>query len=170
MLPQTIDEVIDRLNQIISDAQKSGSRTGYFPAIYLQVTKEIKQKIGEGFFENNERMEKLDVVFANRYLDACQNYNEQQPVCGSWRIAFEASKSWKPLVIQHLFLGMNAHISFDLGIAAATVSPGNSIHEIYTDFYRVNKVLASLIDKVQENLSGIWPLLKPLDWIMGRIG
>ncbi len=168
MLPQTIDEVIDYLSEIVQQCQKPGNRKGYFPAIYLQVTEEIRNKIGEGFFENNERMEKLDVVFANRYLEAYQNYNDQQHVSESWRIAFEASKSWSPLVLQHLFLGMNAHISFDLGIAAATVAPGNSIHELYTDFFRVNKVLASLIDKVQNNLSAIWPFLKPIDWFMGR--
>jgi len=64
---------------------------------------------------------------------------------------------------------MNAHIGLDLGIAAATVSYGKDIESLYTDFRAINSILSSLINKVQENLSAIWPLLKPIDWFAGRI-
>ncbi|MEZ5198533.1 MAG: DUF5995 family protein [Bacteroidales bacterium] len=140
-----------------------------FPFLYLNVTIEIKNKLAEGYFDNTDLIEKLDVVFANRYLQAYRDYEQRKPISASWQVAFEATNLWKPLVIQHLFLGMNAHISFDLGIAAATVAPGNSIHNIKTDFERVNEILSSKINPVQDNLSAIWPFLKPIDWIMGNI-
>jgi len=48
-------------------------------------------------------MEKLDVVFANRFIEAIYNYNNNKPVTMAWQIAFSAANKWRLLVIQHLF-------------------------------------------------------------------
>ena len=63
---------------------------------------------------------------------------------------------------------MNAHISLDLGIAASEVQPTN-IDALQDDFNKINEVLGSLIDEVQNELSAIfWPL-KPIDWVLGGV-
>jgi F420-0:gamma-glutamyl ligase-like protein len=72
-------------------------------------------------------------------------------------------------VLQHLLLGINAHISLDLGIAAATVAPGSSIATIKNDFDKINAILASQVDTVEVQLAGIFPLLKPIDRLAGRL-
>jgi len=169
ILPKTIDEVVDHLEKIVSDAVNYNNRIGYFASLYLRVTKEIRNKINAGYFENNQLIEKLDVVFANRFLEAYNRHKDHEPVTASWRVAFGSTNSWPPLVIQHLFLGMNAHIGLDLGIAAATVSPGESIGKLQSDFYKVNSILSSMINTVQKNLATIWPLLKIIDWLAGRL-
>ena len=168
VLPKTIDEVIIHLDEIINHSEEKGSRMGYFAALYKRVTVAVKEKIEEGYFDDNERMERLDVVFANRYLEAYYNYWAEGKCTASWKLAFEETKRWKPLVIQHLFGGMNAHIGLDLGIAAATVQR-NNIESLHADFNKINEVLSSLVDEVQNELSDIWPLLKPIDWIAGRL-
>lgn len=169
MLPVTIDEVIQQLDEIVLQAKKNNDRSGYFPALYKKVTIEIKNKINEGYFDDNKRMEKLDIVFANRYLEAWSNNQNGVECSESWELSFLASKKWSPLVIQHLFLGMNAHISLDLGIAAASISTENNILDLKPDFYKINEVLSSLVDDVQNELATIWPLLKPVDWLAGRL-
>ena len=169
MLPTTIDEVIEQLDLIINKSIGDESRLGYFPSLYRKVTLKVKEKIADGYFDDNERMEKLDVIFANRYLEAYHNLHEVKSYTRSWRLSFDNTKSWSPLVIQHLLLGMNAHISLDLGIAAAEVSQGKDIQMLHSDFLKINKILSSLVDEIQDQLSGMWPLLKPIDWIAGRM-
>lgn len=159
MQAQTIAEVISRLEEIILLAEKNADRTGYFAALYKQVTVAVAGKIKEGnFFADNVRMEKLDVVFANRYLDAYDNYKQGLPCSASWKLAFDAALSWKSMVIDHLMLGMNAHIGLDLGIAAATVAPGASINALQDDFNKINIVLNSLVNEVKNDLFSMWPL------------
>jgi hypothetical protein len=84
-------------------------------------------------------------------------------VSKSWRLAFEAEDDWWPLVLQHLLLGMNAHINLDLGIAAASVAPGSALKELQPDFIRINGILASLVDDVGDRLARIWPMLGIMD-------
>lgn len=169
MLPETINEVIADLEKLLIQCTEKHDRKAYFIALYLKVTQEVKNKIRENYFQNNELMEELDVVFANRFLEAFYNYDNNKPVTASWQIAFSSTKKWRPLVLQHLFLGMNAHIGLDLGIAAATVAHGKDIELLNSDFRAINSILSSLINKVQDNLSSIWPLLKPIDWYAGKL-
>ena len=68
-------------------------------------------------------MEKLDVIFANRYIKAYYQYQTQQPASKTWEAAFVEADNYWIIVLQHLLLGMNAHINLDLGIAAAQISP-----------------------------------------------
>jgi Family of unknown function (DUF5995) len=161
MSATTISEVISQLDEIIQQAIQNSDRAGYFAALYKQVTVAVSNKINEGnFFADNERMEKLDVVFANRYLEAYSNYKSGKPCSASWQLAFDAAKTWKPLVIDHLMAGMNAHIGLDLGIAAATVAPGNAINNLKGDFDKINVVLNGLVNEVKAALFSMWPLSK----------
>jgi Family of unknown function (DUF5995) len=160
MAANTIAEVIEQLNGIINQAEQNADRVGYFAALYKRVTIAVSEKIKEGYFDNNVRMEKLDVVFANRYLEAYENYIAGKPCTSSWQLAFDATRSWKPMVIHHLLAGMNAHISLDLGIAAGTVSPGAAIQDVHNDFNKINTILNELVDEVKSELFEMWPLSK----------
>jgi len=168
-LPNTIDEVIDQLTEILTWSKENGNRLGYFPALYNRVTMEVKKKIDQDYFDDNDRMEQLDVIFANRYIEAFNEYRNNNICTQSWQLAFDTTKLWHPLVLQHLLLGMNAHISLDLGIAAATVTDGKNIDSLRDDFMKINEVLGALVDNVQDQLSRMWPLLKPIDWIAGQL-
>ena len=161
----TIDQVIAALETIIQDAEQNNSTFGYFAVLYQKVTKKVKEGIENGFFEDNPRMEILDVIFAKRYLDAYDAYQNNQPLTDSWKRTFElAEDSWLT-VIQHLLLGMNAHINLDLGIAAAEVEKGQNIESLHNDFNKINEILSSLVHEVQNTLAYIWP---PLRWILKK--
>lgn len=164
----TIDEVIERLDAVIARARRDNSRLGYFPALYRKVTVSVKEGIREAFFEDGERMERLDVVFANRYLEAIAAREVGDRATRAWEASFAAAGSWWPIVLQHLLLGMNAHINLDLGIAAARTAPGAELPGLEGDFNRINEVLGRLVDGVKEELAAIWPRLSWLDRLAGN--
>ncbi len=160
MKASTISGVIEQLDAIVIHSVATADRAGYFAALYKRVTIAVAHKINEGYFDDAVRMEKLDVIFANRYLDAYQNYKDGNPCSASWQLAFDTTKSWRPMVIHHLLAGMNAHISLDLGIAAATVSPDTMINDIQNDFNKINAILIGLVNEVKADLFAMWPLSK----------
>lgn len=155
----TIDDIIKALDEIILLSEQHNDTLGYFAALYRKVTKQVREGIQSGFFEDGPRMEKLDVVFAKRYLDAYYAYAKGVPTTASWNKAFELSTQYWPIVLQHLLMGMNAHISLDLGIAAAEISKGQQLEDLHEDFNKINEILSSLINEVQRELAMIWPTL-----------
>lgn len=162
---QTIDEVLEALDGIIKQAGENNDTAGYFAALYRKVTARVKQGIANNEFEDGVRMEKLDVIFASRYIDAYVGWKNHQPITASWKKAFDITTDYWPIVLQHLLMGMNAHINLDLGIAAVQVSTGNNIHTLQNDFNRINTILSSLVSEVQNELAEIWPRLK---WILQK--
>lgn len=157
MAASTIKEVIEQLNEIVNHSIATGSRMGYFAVLYKSVTASVAQKINEGYFDDGPRMEKLDVLFANRYLDAYDAYAAGKACTTSWQLAFDAARQWKPMVMHHLLLGMNAHISLDLGIATASISPGDKINDIHNDFLKINALLIAMVNEVKLKLFSMWP-------------
>ncbi|MEM7032949.1 MAG: DUF5995 family protein, partial [Chloroflexota bacterium] len=93
-------------------------------------------------------------------------YRDQKPLTAAWQIAFESAPRWRPIVLQHLLLGMNAHINLDLGIAAATVAPGAKLASLQDDFNKINAILETLVDDVKNELSEIWYPLALLNRLM----
>lgn len=166
--PRTIDDVINRLDEVLAWSRRSKSRLGYFAALYRKVTIRVKDGIARGEFADGPRMERLDVIFAGRYLDAFDRYRAGKPPTQPWQVAFETADRWWAIVLQHLLLGINAHINLDLGIAAAQTSPGPALASLRGDFDKINEILASLVDGVQHELATVWPWLKVLDWVGGR--
>ena len=120
------------------------------------MTEAVRDGILAGQFEDGARMEKLDVLFANRYLQAWSQYRQGKAPTQSWRLAFDACKNHAPIVLQHLILGINAHINLDLGIAAALTAPGDEITGLQKDFEKINEIIAALTDDMQSKLEHIW--------------
>ena len=77
MQAHTIEQVIALLRAIIETEIAENSKLAFFPILYKKVTEAVKEVMDKKEFENNERMEKLDVVFANRYLQAYTQFKEQ---------------------------------------------------------------------------------------------
>ncbi len=160
---KTIDEVLDQLDAIIGEAKKNNDPLGFFAYIYRRTTAQIKLAITDKQFEDNERMEKFDVHFANKYLDAHRDYISGRPVCSPWAAAFDI-KNDKLTILQHIILGMNAHINYDLGMSAAEFSSVGELESMKNDFMKVNDVLASLVDELQVKVGRVSRLMFLLDW------
>lgn len=164
---KTIDEVITELENIKAECRYENSTLGFFALLYCEVTKNVKQGIADKIFEDNSRMEILDILFANRYIDAYRSYQKNEIVTTSWEVAFQSSKE-PLLILQQIFLGINAHINLDLGIAAAETMDGKNVQDIENDFNSINSLLGEMIDSFQERLNTASPFFKWIDKLAGN--
>lgn len=161
---KTIDEVLSELDRIIEQTVKENNFLGIFAYVYRRTTAQVKVAIEEKQFEDNQRMEHLDVAFANLYLMAYQNYTNNKSCSVPWKISFDA-KNDAITILQHIILGMNAHINLDLGIASSTFDPGCNLTDMKNDFLKINLILKGLINEMQNRISKVSRLMIILDWI-----
>lgn len=166
-MPGTIDAVVERLAGIVEDCRRRDDPAGYFAALYRQVTVRVRDGIAAGAFADGGRMARLDVVFAGRYLDAYDCFGRGDPCTRSWREALDGARDEDLTILQHLFLGMNAHINLDLGIAAAAAG-GPKEAGLREDFDRLNGIIGRLVDGTQRAVAEFAPLLDVLDRIGAR--
>jgi Family of unknown function (DUF5995) len=164
-----VDGVLAALRTVVDDAARAGDRTGLFAAVYRQVTAAIARGLADGLFDDAERLNRFDAVFAGRYLTALEAWRDGRDPGRSWRLAFRAAEDTDLVLVQHVVLGINAHINLDLAVAAAQTSPGDEITGLKNDFERINDVLIDVLCELQGALNELSPLLGGLDKILGRI-
>lgn len=164
----TVEGVLVALDQILERALEQGDRVGYFAAIYRKVTAKVAEGIATGFFDDPVRMNRLDVTFATRFFVALADYEQGSKPSRSWEVAFAASSAARPLIVQHLLLGISAHINLDLGIAAADTATGGDLPGLRRDFDRVNEILAVLSIGIERDLVSVSPWIGLLSRIGGR--
>jgi hypothetical protein len=164
-----LEDVVDDLDVIIERAIQDRSALGIFPSMYRAVTVGVQEAVRVGFFNHNEAMEQLSVVFADRYLDAYSAMREDRAVTEAWRVSFAAAMEPKRrMVVQHLLSGMTAHINLDLGIATASVAAEDP-ESMYVDFFRVNQMLYEQVNGFQQMLNGVSSRMGWLDRIGGTL-
>lgn len=168
MTVQDIDGVVDALADVVHEAQVTGDRVGFFAALYRQVTVEVRAAIHSGQFDDGARMDRFDTLFGNRYFDAYDAWRRDRSGPRCWRVAFGLLSDPGTVIVQHLILGVNAHINLDLAIAAANTNPGTAIHELRHDFLLINDILTRVVLAVQKALDADSPYLWLLDKLDGR--
>jgi hypothetical protein len=164
---RTLDETVAALDDIVARCAARDDRVGYFAAMYVAVTSTVRRRVLDGTFADGPRMERFVSRFAARYLDAHDAWRAGRPCPESWRAAFELAGRWRPVILQHLLLGMNAHINLDLGVTASEVPAGVPLDAVRADFDAVNDVLGELVDGCQGALGEVSPWLGLADRIGG---
>lgn len=164
--PESIEGVLDRLDRILDEARRRGDRSGYFAALYRNVTRRVQAGIESGRFEDPDRMERFDVLFARRYLKAFDRHQSGVPVPECWSVSFEADDEASHLILQHLVLGMNAHINFDLPAAALEVNGPDGLPALKRDFFEITSLLTEMLNQVQDAIGDVSPWI----WVLDRIG
>jgi hypothetical protein len=164
----SVDDVLGALDAIVDQARRVGSRAGYFAAIYRTMTATVQEGVTEGVFDDAARMERLLVVFARLYFDALDQLHSGGRPARSWVVAFDAAEQWRPLVLQHVLLGVNAHINLDLGIAAAATAQGAELPAMRRDYDRINEIIASLVRQVRDRIASVSPWIGLADRAGGR--
>lgn len=162
---KTIEEVITKLDEIIARSILENSPIGYFACTYRSMTVAVLNGVKNKKFEDEKRMIALDLEFARRYFDALENYQNNKKCTNAWFTAFEAAKNKDLLIMQHIVLGINAHINLDLGVSAAAIMPYRKVNALKNDFDKINEVIASINQKVQDSLSKICYPVELMDQI-----
>jgi uncharacterized membrane protein len=108
-----MDARLDRL------PAESGSRREFLRT-YRRTTAAVGAAVEAGVFEDERWVEAWDVAFAGLYLAALDaDLDGTGGVPQPWRHAFDAPASLHPL--QHVLLGINAHVNHDLPQALLAV-------------------------------------------------
>jgi hypothetical protein len=165
---ESIDRVLAQMDEIIEESLDNASRAGIFACIYRRTTAAIKSAIERKTFDDNHRMVIFDVNFADLYLSAYRGFKQNQEISRSWAVSFESNRE-ELAVIQHLIMGMHAHISLDLGIAAAETMQSEHINKLLNDYAKINHILAALTDSMQASINRISPVMSVLDIIGGKM-
>jgi Family of unknown function (DUF5995) len=162
---QTIADVARNIDRILDWSIEAQSTIGYFAALYKRVTVAIGDAIDDGVFDDGPRMERLDVAFARRYFNALNAYfypGEYDELTLPWEVAFVGDKNDnQSTMLQHMLTGLNAHITFDLGLAAVAIAP-DSLAALETDFNRVNAVLCSQIPGMLDVVQQLSPVVRQI--------
>jgi len=153
---------LEELRELIDWSRAQGSRLGYFAALYTHVGLAVEHALAGGEFQHPRSLQRLNDVFFARYLAAFRAHRDGQTTSGAWAAAFKAAASRRPCIIQHLMLGMNAHINLDLAIAVAEAIPPAELDAFHADFDHMNGLLSGLVDTITKDIARAWPFLR---WI-----
>ena len=165
----SFDDVLARFDTEIATARAQAGRWGYFACLYRAVTIRVREGCQQGAFEDPARMERLVGRFAEMYFDALNRWRMGIRPTRAWKVAFETASKPGLLVLQHMALGINAHVNVDLAVATAFVAGEQPISGLKADFDAINERLASLIDEIEGALATKDKLIAGADVVLGRL-
>ena len=166
--PETIDDVVRTLGQVVDWSIKAESHIGYFAALYKRITLAIHQAVDDGVFDNGRLIEELDVAFGRRYFNALNAYlhpDKYQGLTLPWGVTFVGDQDDQAIILQHMLAGLNSHITFDLGLGLLAVA-GNSLDTLRGDYLRVNDVLCAQIPGIVKVVDQLSPDLRWARWLI----
>ncbi|MFB6310700.1 MAG: DUF5995 family protein, partial [Salinirussus sp.] len=165
-------DVNDRLNRLRDVLRDAGDRRAIFLTIYARMTRDVREGLDRGNFENPDWMADYVVAFAEYYREAFLAFEQGRlnAVPKPWRIAFGTSLAGDGLVMQDAFLGISAHINYDLAYAVRDAGIEGNRASKYADHRRINDVLAGLVDAQQEALADLYaPGIDAVDAALGPL-
>jgi hypothetical protein len=169
---RTLDDVVHGLNALESQFRERRDRRGIFLTLYGVVSTEMRARVAQRRFHDNEWVHRYAVAFANLYREALGHYDagRMADVPKAWRLCFDAAAAGTGLVLQDMFLGVNAHVNSDLPLALSAVSidPDRALR--YSDHSAVNAVLGSVTDRATRRIAALYaPGLTAMDDCAGQL-
>lgn len=145
-----LEPTIERLRGAALDADDA---EGFFAAMYARVTDRVRTAIAAGRFGDGDAMERFARTFADWYLGPRAG---DRPVPGCWRAATDVAADRRLLIVQHLLLGINAHVNHDLPQVVVELA-GNepSIDHLRADFDAINTILAETQPDILRDLGRV---------------
>jgi hypothetical protein len=108
----SIDGVVAAMQDRLDGLPPQKEHRREFLSTYQRTTVAVATAVSDGVFEDGPWVEEWDIAFANLYLAALDADLTGGRASRPWRLAFDAPPDLKPL--QHVLLGINAHINYDL--------------------------------------------------------
>ncbi len=126
-----------------------------FNRMYLDVTRQVNHRLGEGFFADPEFMTRLDVTFAGLYFAASDAADDLAAVPTAWQPLIEQRHNKAIEPIQFALAGMNAHINHDLPLAVvdtcATLATAPAAGTHLADYQKVDQLLDAAEQSVRRS-------------------
>lgn len=165
-----------RMQQLSRDWTGRGDRRAIFADAYATMTSGMVEAIQRGEFGDCAWVDRLLHRFADYYFDAIDLYESGGECPQVWRHALGAAAAADLHPLQHLFLGINAHINYDLAFALADVLDDWDLlddprrNHRHSDHDAVNLIIARTVDVVQSQVvEPLSPAMGLLDRMLGPI-
>src|SRR5712691_1058827 len=163
---QSIEDAVQGFTQLEQIFYDRRDRRAIFVTAYLNITRAVKLRVEENWFQDNAWVTRYAVSFANLYRQALLAFErgDAESLPKAWKISFETSVNGTGLVMQDLVLGINAHINHDLSLALIEVSIDPERATRHQDHTAVNQVLQAATGLLTDRISSMFaPLLSILD-------
>jgi len=153
-------------------------RRAIFLLCYARMTRNTMASLDNGIFHDPHWVESLLERFAEYYFIAVKAYEtDPQSTPAVWRQTFRATSDPRTRAVQHLMLGVNAHINYDLVLALIDMLdpewqafPQKQRLQRYADHCQINQIIAGTIDEVQDEvLERYSPAMDLIDRAFGRL-
>jgi hypothetical protein len=174
------------MTTLIDQWEAAHDRRAIFLGCYRLMTRNMLDAIEAGRFHDGVWVSQLLGRFADYYFAALDRFEQDEPNTPPvWKLAFDATRDEDVMTLQHLLLGVNAHINFDLIFslydllqdewAAATPELREQRH---ADHEMVNRIIGETVDAVQDQVveqfspwtDRLDKLLGPVDeWLISRL-
>lgn len=167
--PDETERRIRRLVRVMDkhwrDLDEACDPAAVFALTYLYTTEVIGDYVLAGYFDDGNHTAVIQVAFAALYFASFDAVASGAPGDASkpWREAFEAGAAGRTSVLEDVFLGMNAHINYNLGV----VMEATGLHDAEgrsrkPDHDRINDVLAVIVEPLSQMLADHYdPSLAP---------
>ena len=169
---ESVDDAAERLRRLETLLRDRSDRRAVFLTIYTRMTERVQSRIAGGGFADPEWMRAYTATFTNYYRRAFLAFErgELGAVPDPWRIGFSTAIRGDALVIQDAFLGINAHINYDLALTLRDVGIDADRESKLADHRAVNEVLARLVDAQQTALAELYAAgVADVDAAFGRL-
>lgn len=165
-----MENVIDRMRSLSEAWLGAGDRRALFIQAYQTMTSNMLSAIESRQFLDGDWVGALLDRFADYYFVAVDAFDRRDGSCPVvWRDALAACEASHLHPLQLLFLGINAHINYDLAFALNDVLPDwadlapERRRQRKQDHDGVNRVIERTVDAVQ---SGV---IEPASPVMGLV-
>jgi Family of unknown function (DUF5995) len=154
--PQSIADVLATMKTIDSTCSK-GDGLKWFNWLYLQVTRQVENRVAAGGFADPGWLTKLDIQFATLYFSALNGYLNGSLCPGCWSAMFDVRDQTAIARIQFALAGMNSHINHDLPLAIiatckiTNIAPAHATPQ-YDDYTSLNPTMDALIEEAEKTL------------------
>ena len=171
------NSVVDKMMETVKKFEANKDNRTIFLHCYSMMTANMLLAIEQNKFHDTQWVNQLLNRFADYYFKAlsCYDCGEETPTV--WKEVHKAAASKKLHVIQHLLLGVNSHINYDLVLTLydmlspewADLSDEMRVKR-YQDHCLVNLIIGETIDKVQDEVVEKYsPSMDVIDKLMGRL-
>lgn len=121
--PKSVHEALEALVAVTDRLLAEGDQRAAFPDIYAIITRRVSESVAlgkGGFFLEPGWISRLAGRFCERYLETLRASLQGDPQdTGAWSIAYSCCELGDMLPVNHVMLGLSAHINYDLAIGIA---------------------------------------------------
>ncbi|WP_448337647.1 DUF5995 family protein [Chloroflexus aurantiacus] len=148
-----------RMTALVEQWTAVSDRRSIFLACYQRMTENMLSAVARHDFFDPDWVAHLIGSFADYYFAALAAWERDQSGPAVWQYTFTYANRQNASVAQHLLLGVNAHINYDLVLVLDDLLhqewpllSAEQQRQRHADYLAVNRVIEQTIDRVQDEV------------------